>query len=246
MRRVVITGMGLVSPLGSSPGKLWEGLASGKSGVRELTSVPVEALPTRYGAECRDFTGAIDDFGPLEKTMQRTIKKGLKVMCREMQLGIAVAQLALHDSGLPLGEHYENRLKLVEAYDRLGIRTYHLAEHHATPLGMAPSPSVFLAAVAQRTREIGIRLALGAARTGVVSMIVRQAVLLAAAGLGIGLTLAFGASRLIAGLLFATEPGDPLTYAAVAAGLLLVAMAASYLPARRASRIDPIRALRFD
>src|SRR5262244_2646691 len=53
-----------------------------------------------------------------------------------------------------LGEHYENRLKLIEAYDRLGIRTYHLAEHHATPLGMAPSPSVFLAAVAQRTKRL--------------------------------------------------------------------------------------------
>lgn len=56
--------------------------------------------------------------------------------------------------GVPLSEHYENRLKLVEAYDRAGIRTYHLAEHHATPLGMAPSPSVFLAAVAQRTRRL--------------------------------------------------------------------------------------------
>ena len=55
---------------------------------------------------------------------------------------------------VPLGEHYENRLKLIEAYDRLGLRTYHLAEHHATPLGMAPSPSVFLAAVAQRTRRL--------------------------------------------------------------------------------------------
>jgi predicted permease len=105
---------------------------------------------------------------------------------------------------------------------------------------------VLMHAVAQRTREIGIRLALGAARTGVVSMIVRQAVLLAAAGLGVGLALAFGASRLITGLLFGTEPGDPLTYATVAAALLLVAIAASYLPARRASRIDPIRALRFD
>src|SRR5690242_14614577 len=49
---------------------------------------------------------------------------------------------------------YEDRLTLVEAYDRLGIRTYHLAEHHATPLGMAPSPSVFLAAVAQRTKRL--------------------------------------------------------------------------------------------
>ena len=55
---------------------------------------------------------------------------------------------------VPLGEQYENRLKLIEAYDRAGIRTYHLAEHHATPLGMAPSPSVFLAAVSQRTRTL--------------------------------------------------------------------------------------------
>ena len=54
----------------------------------------------------------------------------------------------------PLAEHYESRLTLAEAYDRLGIRTYHIAEHHATPLGMSPSPSVFLAAVAQRTRRL--------------------------------------------------------------------------------------------
>jgi alkanesulfonate monooxygenase SsuD/methylene tetrahydromethanopterin reductase-like flavin-dependent oxidoreductase (luciferase family) len=54
----------------------------------------------------------------------------------------------------PLAELYEDRLKLVEAYDRLGIRTYHLAEHHATPLGMAPAPGVFLSAVAQRTRRL--------------------------------------------------------------------------------------------
>jgi alkanesulfonate monooxygenase SsuD/methylene tetrahydromethanopterin reductase-like flavin-dependent oxidoreductase (luciferase family) len=57
-------------------------------------------------------------------------------------------------SAAPLGEHYESRLKLIEAYDRLGIHRYHLAEHHATPLGLAPSPSVFLAAVAQRTQRL--------------------------------------------------------------------------------------------
>src|SRR5271156_6225997 len=51
----------------------------------------------------------------------------------------------------PLGELYESRLRLIEAYDRAGFHAYHLAEHHATPLGMAPSPGVFLAAVAQRT-----------------------------------------------------------------------------------------------
>ena len=60
----------------------------------------------------------------------------------------------LDDNGLPLGELYANRLKLIEAFDRSGIHGYHLAEHHFTPLGMAPSPSVFLSAVAQRTERL--------------------------------------------------------------------------------------------
>ena len=53
----------------------------------------------------------------------------------------------------PLGEQYENRLKLIEFYDSAGFRTYHMSEHHSTPLNLTPSPSVFLAAVAQRTRR---------------------------------------------------------------------------------------------
>ncbi len=60
----------------------------------------------------------------------------------------------LDDSGAPLGRHYEDRLKLIEAYDRAGFYGYHLAEHHNTPLGYAPSPGIFLSAVAQRTRHI--------------------------------------------------------------------------------------------
>ncbi|MBV8166231.1 MAG: LLM class flavin-dependent oxidoreductase [Alphaproteobacteria bacterium] len=60
----------------------------------------------------------------------------------------------MDDAGIPLGEQYEARLRLIEAYDRAGFHAYHLAEHHATPLGMAPAPSVFLAAVAQRTRRL--------------------------------------------------------------------------------------------
>src|SRR2546423_686940 len=55
---------------------------------------------------------------------------------------------------LPLRDYYESRLKIVEHYDRLGFYAYHIAEHHSTPLGMAPSPSVFLSAVAQRTRRL--------------------------------------------------------------------------------------------
>ncbi|MBV8889912.1 MAG: LLM class flavin-dependent oxidoreductase, partial [Alphaproteobacteria bacterium] len=60
----------------------------------------------------------------------------------------------LDESGLPLTQHYEERLKLIELYDRAGFYAYHLAEHHNTPLGYAPSPSLFLAAVAQRTKQL--------------------------------------------------------------------------------------------
>src|SRR5215467_10642095 len=55
---------------------------------------------------------------------------------------------------VPLGEHYENRLKLIEAYDRVGLYAYHVAEHHATPLGMVPSPNILMSAIAQRTRRL--------------------------------------------------------------------------------------------
>src|SRR3954469_240957 len=116
-RRVVITGVGVISPLGNSAEKLWAGLSSGVSGVRELTAIPAAAYPTHYGAEAHDFTGSIDDFGPLEKAMSRNIKKNLKVMCREMQLGIAAAQLALTDCGLSLGSANLDRVGCVYGSD---------------------------------------------------------------------------------------------------------------------------------
>jgi 3-oxoacyl-[acyl-carrier-protein] synthase II len=118
-RRVVITGVGLFSPLGNSAEKLWNALAAGESGVRELTSINVESLPTRYGAEARDYTGAIEEFGPLEKTLARTIKKALKVMCREMQMGIAVAQLALTESGIRLDAVDRDRFGVIYGTDHM-------------------------------------------------------------------------------------------------------------------------------
>jgi 3-oxoacyl-[acyl-carrier-protein] synthase II len=116
-RRVVITGLGLVSPLGNSPEKLWSALSAGRSGVAELQSIPAGALPTRFGAEARDFTGAIEDFGPLDKGMSRNIKKNLKVMCREMQFGIAVAQLALANSRLSLDATNRDRVGCIYGAD---------------------------------------------------------------------------------------------------------------------------------
>ena len=116
-RRVVITGLGLVSPLGNSPARLWEALLAGKSGIGTLTSVPGGTLPTRFGGEAREFTGAIDDFGPLEKTFARNIKKSLKMMCREIQMGVAVAQLAMGDASLKLAETDLDRMGVVYGSD---------------------------------------------------------------------------------------------------------------------------------
>ena len=101
-------------------------------------------------------------------------------------------------------------------------------------------------AVGQRTREIGIRLALGANRAEVLGMVMAQAGKLALGGVGAGLVAALLASRVLRSQLFEIAPTDAVTYVAVGAGLLVVSLLASWIPARRASRIDPMTALRQD
>jgi predicted permease len=100
--------------------------------------------------------------------------------------------------------------------------------------------------VTSRAREIGIRMALGAQPREVMRMVLRQSVMLAATGLVIGLAGAAGATRYLEGMLFGVTPLDPATFAAVAIGFAAVALVASYLPARRATRVDPLDALRCE
>lgn len=98
--------------------------------------------------------------------------------------------------------------------------------------------------VQQRTHEIGIRGVLGADRKDIVGMVVGQAVRLALVGIGAGLVAAIAAARLMSGLLYGTPPSDVTVYASVALLALVVAVAASWVPARRAVRVDPVIALR--
>ena len=100
--------------------------------------------------------------------------------------------------------------------------------------------------VAQRRREIGIRVALGASARQVVGPIVREGMTLALAGVVLGALGAFAATRLIESLLFGVAPTDPLTFVAVSGLLLFVAFVASYIPSRRALRVDPLAALRAE
>ena len=100
-------------------------------------------------------------------------------------------------------------------------------------------------AVAQRTQEIGIRMALGAERRDILRMVLRHGSLMAAAGIGLGLAVALGLARLITSLLFQVSATDPPTFSLVPVVLIAVALLACYIPARRATRVDPLVALRY-
>jgi putative ABC transport system permease protein len=100
--------------------------------------------------------------------------------------------------------------------------------------------------VAQRTHEIGIRVALGAQRRDVLALVLGQGFRLACMGIALGLTGALGFARLLSSLLFGVRPTDPFVFAGVAILLAGVSLAACYVPARRAMRVDPIIALRYE
>jgi len=152
------------------------------------------------------------------------------------------------DSALPIAEVRTMEAVLGETYARERFSTVLLGGFSASALLLAAIGiyGVLAYSVAKRTREIGIRVAVGADAGCIVRMVLAGASRFVLTGLGIGMVGAFAFSRFVSSLLFETGPHDPLTFALTPAILIAVALAAAYIPARRASRLDPLRALRVE
>jgi len=181
----------------------------------------------------------------------RVTALGLVVRTRGDPHGFSVAiQKALRDAsgGLPVAR--------IKSMDEIVAQSTARSDFNMLLLTVFGGAALVLAAIGvyalmaysveQRTQEIGIRLALGAGAAQVRNMVIVQGMTLALAGVAIGMAAAFGLSRLIETLLFGVTARDPLVFAAVPAILTAVALIAVWLPALRATRIDPIDALRCE
>jgi putative ABC transport system permease protein len=144
----------------------------------------------------------------------------------------------------------------VRTFDELVSQSVSEERFQTMLLGLFASLALILAmvgiygvisySVSQRTPEIGIRMALGATRAGILKMVVGRAMLLIGIGIAAGAAGAYGLSQYLKSLLFEVKPGDPWTYVGIACLLAVVALAASLVPARRATRVDPMIALRYE
>jgi predicted permease len=152
------------------------------------------------------------------------------------------------NSNLPIA----NVRTVREIYDRSMARTSFtlvmlaIAASMALLLGVVGIYGVISYSITRRTREIGIRIALGASQQNVRGMFVRQGLLLAGVGVALGVIAAVPLTRLMAALLFQISPLDPLTYGGVSIAIVLACLLATYLPARRATRVEPVEALRVE
>ena len=181
------------------------------------------------------------------------VYSGMTVMLRTRGDASAVASAArnvIHslDPQQPIGEIATMQQLLSTSVARARFSAWLLTVFSIVALAMAVVGiyGVMSYSVSQRTHEIGVRMALGAQRSDVLRLVVKKGVVLGIAGVAAGLAASFGLTRLISTLLFEVTATDTATFAAVSVGLFLVTLIACYVPARRATRVDPLKALRYE
>jgi predicted permease len=212
--------------------KQWGLDSDDKQSLRAQLYVPYMQLPDQAMLLSANGTGALAKFDNLTPDTAANLRTALKRMNGDQVMyGVQSMEEVIADT-------LQTR--------RAGMVV--LGTFAALALGLASIGiyGVISYLVSQRTREIGIRVALGAKRTDVFGMILSEGLKMILLGLGIGFVAAIAMTRLMASLLFGVSATDPITFLAVAAILTVVALAACYVPARRATKVDPIVALRYE
>ena len=165
-----------------------------------------------------------------------TVADRIRQTVRDVAAGVPVHQMQTLERTVDDALFNERMLALLSA--AFGLL--------ATVLASVGLYGVMSYIVSRRTREIGIRIALGAERGTVIGMVLKEVALLALVGIALGVPAALGLSQLVRSQLFGISPADPLTICVAAVTLALVALLAGYIPARRASRVQPVLALRSE
>ena len=225
--------------------RMWAGQGSAGSGdpsevVGVVTDVRYRAIET---------APVPDVYLPLAQSYQSRMRLFVRTGLDPSALAPAIArEVRALDANLPLSELKTMDDRVADAMWRTRISAWLLSAFAALALLLTAIGifGVMAQAVAQRTAEIGIRMALGAQPRDVLGLVLRRAAVVTAAGIVIGAGLALLLTRLLAALLYGVEPGDPATFVSVAVLLGVIALVAGYIPARRATRVDAIAALRAE
>jgi predicted permease len=223
--------------------RMWAGQGSAGSGdASEIVGVVSDV---RYRAI--ETAPVPDVYLPLAQSYQSRMRLFVRTALGPSALAPAIArEVHALDASLPLSELKTMDDRVADAMWRTRIGAWLLSAFAALALLLTAIGifGVMAQAVAQRTPEIGIRMALGAQARDVLGLVLRRAAVVTAAGIIIGAGLALLLTRLLAALLYGVTPGDPMTFVSVAVLLGGIALVAGYIPARRATRVDAIAALR--